>query len=115
MKGTKTGRFASTPNYAYVNKSDWCSAHHTNRPHICGIEPQKIMRFDIDYAEVERRVIVMATVRSDWIMFFDDVREYFRSQPRVKRWSGKEITEIMDTMEREFMRRKEEHGERVLL
>lgn len=112
---TQTGRRVYSPNYYNQEIGDWCSAHHTNRPHICGVEPQKITYFGIDYAEVERRVIAMTIARSDWIMLFDDVREYFRGQPRVKRWSGKEITEIMDTMEREFMRRKEENEENILL
>ena len=111
IHGTETGRWRMTPNYKNMEKSEWCSAHHTNRPHICGVKPQKITYIDWDFAEVERRVIAMTITRSDWIQFYDDVREYFRSQPRVKRWSGKEITEIMDTMEREFMRRKEEAHE----
>lgn len=101
--GTHTGRRISGRNY-YIDK--------TTIPHIGNIDIHRSRVIEVDFAEIERKVIyTMAMQRSDWIQLYDDVREYFRSQTRVKRFDGKEITEAMDTMEREFMRRKMEGEE----
>jgi len=119
IKGTITGRWQSeTPNFYSLEIGDWCSAHHTNRLHICHLEPPqkpKTIHVEVDFSEIERRIInIMARDRKrlDWISLYEDVREHFRKQPSIYRWNGKEITIIMDQMEMAFLRRKEEeHGE----